>query len=57
VRAGVTGVLRVMRHLGMVSGRKITKPKTPSIRSSSSFWVRPPAGGLLRMFKDNGEEV
>jgi predicted deacylase len=53
----VTGVLRVMRHLGMVSGRKITKPKTPSIRSSSSFWVRPPAGGLLRMFKDNGEEV
>lgn len=57
VRAGVTGVLRVMRHLGMVSGRKITKPKTPSIRSASSFWVRAPAGGLLRMFKDNGEEV
>ena len=57
VRTGVTGILRVMRYLGMVSGKQITKPKATPIQSTSSNWLRAPAGGLLRTFKTIGEEV
>jgi hypothetical protein len=57
VRVGVTGILRVMRHLGMVPGKGISRPKVPSIRSSASHWLRAPAGGLLRTFKTIGESV
>lgn len=56
-RTGVTGILRVMRHLGMISKTSIAAPKVESIRSSSSYWLRAPAGGLLRTFKTIGEEV
>ena len=57
VRAGVTGILRVMRHLEMVSAKGIAKPKSAPIQSTSSYWLRAPAGGLLRMFKTSGDEV
>ncbi len=57
VRTGVTGVLRVMHKLGMISSKRISKPKALPIRSSSSYWQRAPAGGLLRTFKTIGEEV
>ena len=57
VRTGVTGIMRAMRHLGMVSGKGISKPKVGSIRSASSHWQRAPAGGLLRTFKTIGEQA
>lgn len=57
VRAGVSGVLRVMRHLDMISGRASAKRKNPTIISHSSGWVRAPAGGLLRIHKEVGGEV
>ncbi len=57
VRTGVTGILRVMRHLGMISGKQVSKPKVAPIRSTSSNWQRAPAGGLLRTFKTIGEAV
>lgn len=57
VRTGVSGILRVMRKLDMVSGKGIIKPKVAPIRSTSSYWQRAPAGGLLRTFKSIGEEV
>ena len=57
VRTGVSGILRVMHKLGMVSGRGITQPRVLPIQSSSSYWQRAPAGGLLRTFKTTGEEV
>lgn len=57
VRTGVSGILRVMRKLDMVSGKGITRPKVAPIRSTSSYWQRAPAGGLLRTFKSIGEEV
>lgn len=56
-RVGVTGILRVMRSLGMVSSTGIAKPKARPIRSTSSSWLRAPVGGLLRTFKAPGEEV
>lgn len=57
VRTGVTGILRVMHQLGMISAKGITKPKADSIRSTASSWVRAPAGGLLRTVKPIGAQV
>jgi uncharacterized protein len=57
VRTGVSGILRVMHTLDMIGGKRITKPKAKPILSTSSYWVRAPAGGLLRTFKSCGDEV
>lgn len=57
VRTGVSGILRVMSHLGMVSSKGVAKLKSAPIHSKSSTWLRAPAGGLLRSFKTTGEEV
>lgn len=57
IRTGVLGVLRVMRHLGMVPAKGIARPKVAPILSTASTWLRAPAGGLLRTFKSIGEKV
>ncbi len=57
VRTGVMGTLRVMRQLGMLKAKGITKPHVAPMRSSSSFWLRAPAGGLLRTLKAPGSHV
>ena len=57
VRTGVVGILRVMRQLGMVKAKGIAKPKVAPMRSSSSFWLRAPVGGLLRTLKKIGTQV
>ena len=57
VRAGVTGIVRVMRSMEMISRGESSKRKTASIFASSSAWVRAPAGGLLRSFRTIGAEV
>lgn len=55
VRAGVAGILRVMRQLGMVGPDGVAEPQARSLVSTSSFWLRAPAGGLLRPFKTIGD--
>ncbi|WP_339760714.1 succinylglutamate desuccinylase/aspartoacylase family protein [uncultured Sulfitobacter sp.] len=57
VRAGVAGILRVMRHIGMLPAKGIAKPKAASQYCLSSKWLRAPAGGLLRTFKADGDVV
>ncbi len=57
VRTGVLGILRVMRHLGMVKAKGIAKAKAAPMHSSSSFWLRAPVGGLLRTLKAIGAQV
>jgi len=57
VRAGVAGILRVLRHVGMVTAKGIAKPKSPSQYCTSSKWLRAPVGGLLRTFRANGDVV
>ncbi|MBO6541852.1 MAG: succinylglutamate desuccinylase/aspartoacylase family protein [Alphaproteobacteria bacterium] len=57
VRAGVKGVLRVMHKVGMLSEKGISRSKVKPLLSDSSYWVRAPAGGLLRTFKTVGEQV
>lgn len=57
VRAGVAGILRVLRHVGLLSSKGIAKPKAAPQYCTSSKWLRAPAGGLLRTFKADGDVV
>jgi predicted deacylase len=56
-RAGVAGILRVMAHLGMISGRRVPRVRGPSVICDKSSWVRAPSGGLLRTLKKRGDFV
>lgn len=56
-RTGVLGILRVMHELGMISGKGIPKPRVRPALCQKSYWLRAPAGGLLRMFKQAGDQV
>ena len=57
VRAGVTGVLRVMNALDMIPRRGVSRRQVSSILAASSSWVRAPVGGLLRTFRTTGSQV
>ena len=57
VRAGVSGILRVMKQLGMLKGKALRTAKVTPAVSESSYWLRAPAGGVLRAFKTIGESV
>jgi len=57
IRAGVAGILRVLHHVGMMTSKGISKPKTPPQYCSSSKWLRAPVGGLLRTFRAEGDVV
>lgn len=57
VRAGVAGILRVLNNVGMLSSAGIAKPKAKSILCANSTWLRAPAGGLLRLYKAEGDIV
>jgi predicted deacylase len=57
VRSGVTGILRVMSHIDMISARGITKLTSASHQCTSSRWLRAPAGGLLRTYRADGDVV
>lgn len=57
IRAGVSGILRVMHKMEMIASRGVPVLKTPSILSKKSYWLRAPEGGLLRTYRTIGEEV
>ncbi|WP_262693872.1 succinylglutamate desuccinylase/aspartoacylase family protein [Kordiimonas aquimaris] len=57
VRAGVSGILRVMHKMQMIASRGVPALKTQSIMSKKSYWLRAPEGGLLRTYRTIGEEV
>lgn len=57
VRAGVAGILRVMRGQDMLPAKGIAKAKSAPHLCSNSHWLRAPAGGLLRTFRAEGEMV
>lgn len=57
VRAGVAGILRVMRGHDMLPAKGIAKAKVTPYFCTSSSWLRAPAGGLLRTFRGEGETV
>lgn len=57
VRVGVKGILRVLNHLGMVSGRSAQNSGIRSVLSKTSYWVRSPEAGILRAYKKLGEAI
>ncbi len=57
VRAGVAGILRVMRDQGMLASKGIARARTPSLICNGSTWLRAPSGGLLRTFRAEGDVV
>jgi len=48
VRAGVKGILAVMRSLGMLSSRAVRPTRIQPMVASSTSWVRAPGSGILR---------
>lgn len=57
IRAGVSGILRVMKRLGMVPAKTVRDAKAQPVVSDSSYWVRAPEGGILRSYRGIGESV
>lgn len=58
IRAGVKGIVSVMRRLGMLPARSNKRPKpiTPFIARSST-WVRAPESGIIRVRAPLGARV
>jgi predicted deacylase len=56
ILAGLRGVKRVMRHLGMLPKTKPTRAITPVIADSTS-WVRAPASGIVSRKLNLGDTV
>lgn len=57
VRAGVAGILRVMRGQDMLPAKGIAAAKVAPHLCSASSWLRAPLGGLLRTYRGEGETV
>lgn len=56
IRGGVRGIVRVMRHLGMLPKRRRKPPPEPVVARSSS-WVRAPQSGIFRTYVELGDRV
>jgi predicted deacylase len=56
IRGGVEGIIRVMRHLGMLPRSRKKAPFDPIVARSSS-WVRAPQSGIFRAYVSLGERV
>ena len=57
IRAGVRGVISVMRELGMLTPAKTTKRPARTFTALSSTWVRAPQSGIVRLIKPLGSRV
>lgn len=57
IRAGVKGIIAVMRELGMLPRLKNPKKKVEPLVARSSTWVRAPQSGILRAIRTLGAKV
>ena len=57
IRAGVRGVVRTMRAMGMLSSSKRARKLMEPIVARSSTWVRAPTSGILRASIPLGTQV
>ena len=57
IRAGVFGILRVMKHIGMLSASSVKPAKTSPVYSHESTWLRAPKGGIFRAYRAAGDFV
>lgn len=56
IRAGIRGILNVMRHIGMLPTKKKAGPAEPVLASSTS-WVRASTSGIVSVKVKLGERV
>ncbi len=57
IRAGVRGVINVMRAIGMLRSSRSRKPPPKPIISDQTTWVRAPDSGILRTVVPLGAKV
>lgn len=58
IRAGVNGIVNVMRHLDMIAPSRSKKKKVlKPVIARSSFWIRAPHSGIFRSLVEDGERV
>ena len=57
IRAGVKGIINVMRCIGMLPKSRSKKPVASPIISEKTSWVRAPASGILRTLVPLGDNV
>lgn len=57
IRAGVKGILNVMRSIGMLSRSRSKKAPQSPIVSDQTNWLRAPESGILRAFVPLGAKV
>lgn len=57
IRAGVKGILAVMRAIGMLPARRSAKTLAEPLIARSSSWVRAPVSGILRIRGSLGNKV
>ena len=57
VRAGVSGILRVMNRMGMIAAKGVPKARAKPVICGDSAWQRAPAGGLIRTYRSEGDFV
>jgi uncharacterized protein len=57
IRAGVTGVIAVMREIGMLPKAKRKKTAREPLVAKASTWVRAPQSGILRAVHSLGARV
>ncbi|GAB6090638.1 succinylglutamate desuccinylase/aspartoacylase family protein [Spirochaeta dissipatitropha] len=57
VRAGVSGILRVLQDRGMLGAKGVARARREPLLCTSSSWVRAPQGGLLRTYRSDGDVV
>jgi predicted deacylase len=57
VRAGVKGVLAVMRSIGMLRARAVKSSRVQPMVAKSTSWVRAPGSGILRTHVPLGGKI
>lgn len=57
IRAGLRGVTRVMRELGMLPRRKKPAPTVEPMIATSTSWIRAPSSGIVRSKVELGQRI
>lgn len=57
IRAGVRGIIRVLRELGMLAQRTRRRAPIEPVRANTTSWVRAPSSGIIKTACRLGERV
>lgn len=57
IRAGVRGILNVLRHLGMIRKQTSRRKATEQFIANGSSWVRANASGIVNSYVDLGANI